>query len=370
MKKLFIYAAIASVAFASCSKDNGVELPSNNEENEAKQLIELRMSSSIDVTTRGSGAVGGTEAEGDNSWNGQTLNVYMLEKGTMIPAFNEATNASYFENAEVKAPNTGATGTASYGAEQYYPSSGNFDFFAYHGDDAVADAPVLNAAGDAYTVGVIIDGTQDLMVAKAGLNLADSTTYESNAKYDYKRIYSAYSARRGVQPRFAFNHLLSRFVFQAVAVEESAAGANGIKITKVEVKAPEKGVMTVAAVDENDLGVEFSTDSAMFTLKNGAAPMDTRYLEYNKLVRLGESMLLPAGGTKYIAEITYEQKMLDGTVEKSIHEATIALKDNKPFVAGTQYKVNVSVYGFRQIVLTCDLIAWEEGEDIPVDSEE
>lgn len=368
MKKMFFYAALASVAFVSCSKD--VEVPSTPESNENQQAIKFQMSSNIDVTTktRGTGAVGGTEAEG-NSWAGQTLNVYMFDQGTLTPTYNATTSANYFENTEVTAPSTGATGTASYGAEQYYPSNGSFDFFAYHGDDAVTEVPALNDTEDAYTVNVTIDGTQDLMVAKACLNGADSTTYEKNAKYDYKRIYSAYSARRGVQPRFTFQHLLSRFVFQAEAAE---AAANGIKITKIEVEAPSTGVMTVAALDKNDLGVQFDENSLRnLTLKNRAAAMDVVSLDIAQgLTRLGESMLLPAGGaTKYVAKIYYEQEK-NGDIIREDYEATIALKNNAPFVAGTQYKVNVKVYGFQKIELTCDLAAWVEGEDIPVDSEE
>lgn len=368
MKKMFFYAALASVVFVSCSKDNGVELPNPGGDADA-QAIKFEMSSNIDVTTktRGTGAVGGTEAEG-NSWAGQKLNVYMFDQGTLDLTYNVTTGANYFENAEVTAPTTGATGTATYGVEQYYPNSGNFDFFAYHGDDAVTAAPALNDAETAYIVPVAIDGTQDLMIAKAALNAADSILYEANAKYDYTRIYSAYSARRGVQPRFTFKHLLSRFVFQAEAAE---IGANGIKITKVDVKAPSNGVLTVAALDKDELGVQFEATLRNLTLKNRAAVMDVVSLDKNLgLVRLGESMLLPAGATEYIATIYYEQETADGTVIRDAYEATVALKDNAPFVAGTQYKVNVKVYGFQKIELTCDLTAWKEGEDIPVDSEE
>lgn len=375
MKKMFFYAAAAIVAFASCSQNEGVDTPTINTSNEP--AISFQMGSSFEVTTRGTGAVGGSTEE-TNVWNSQKLNVYMFEQGKMDLAYNQTTQTYYFENAEVIAPDSVTSGVATYGTTQYYPSTGNFDFFAYHADGANIVAPALNATEDAYIVEVEIDGTQDLMVSKAWLNKADSTTYESQAKFDYERVYSAYSARREVQPRFTFNHLLSRFVFQAEAMEEGAAGVNGIKITKVEVKAPVKGNMTVAALDEAALGVTFGTtaaDSADLVLTNRGAAMTMDSLIYGKKVVLGESMLLPAGGTEYVASISYEQVKVDTvtnveTTIKDVFTAPITLKNNAAFVAGTQYNVNIKVYDFKSIVLTANLTAWKEGEDVNLDSEE
>lgn len=380
MKKMFFYAAVAGVAFASCTK--GVDAPVNNGTNN-EPAISFQMGSSFDVTVRGTGAVGGLGTPEDpNNWNGEKLNVYMFDQNTLDLTFNATTGVNYFENTTVTAPTTGSTGEATYGKYQYYPSSGEFDFFAYHGDDAVTVAPALNAAEDAYTVPVVINGEQDLMVAKAALNDLDRETiaaWEANnpgKAFDLARVYSAYSARRDVQPRFTFKHLLSRFVFQAEAAEPGAAGANGIKITQIVVKAPSNGVMTVAALDESELGVVFGTepaDSADMVLTDRGNTMEVKELIHGESVRMGESMLLPAGGTQYVAHIYYKQEKIndDGTITtiNDVYVAPIVLKDNKPFEAGTQYKVNIKVYDFMTIVLTADLQAWKEGEDIPVDSE-
>lgn len=386
MKKMFFYAAIASVAFASCSKD--VDAPVNNTTNdEAPVAISFQMGSSFDVTVRGSGAVGGLGTEEDpNNWNQQTLKVYMFDKGTLTPTWNSTSRKEYFVNAPVTAPATGDSGEATYGngVYQYYPSSGEFDFFAYHGDDAVTTEPALNAAEDAYTVAVAINGEQDLMVAKANLNdqdrenIAKWETNNAGKTFDLNRVYSAYSARRSVQPRFTFEHLLSRFVFQAEAAEKDAAGANGIQITQIVVKAPSVGIMTVAALDEEDLGVVFGTepaDSADMVLTDRGDAMEIKVLEWDSVAvkgipaRMGESMLLPAGGTEYVAHISYKQQKPDGTLINDVYVAPITLKNNAAFQAGTQYKVTVKVYDFKNIVLTADLQTWKEGEDIPVDSE-
>ena len=380
MKKMFFFAAVAGVAFASCTKD--VDAPVNNVVNDEEAIV-FQLGNPLGVSvTRGQGAVGGTEAEG-NAWNGETLHVYMFEEGTMNLAQNETTTASYFENAEVTAPVGLASDRADYGTPQYFPSSGDFDFFAYHGDDAVVETPVLN--GNAYTVPVTIDGTQDLMVAKAALNgddeqiIANYDQANPDKTFDRTRIYSAYAARRGVNPRLTFKHLLSRFVFQAVAAEPDAAGVDGIQITAIEVEAPSTGVMTVAALDANALGVAFDQDNVVpmslksrtvevdgsFTMNNA---LDIVYLTEVDYTRLGESLLLPAGATEYTANIHYVQYK-NGEAIRDTYTAPIVLKDNKAFEAGYQYKVNITVYGFKEIVLTADLEAWKEGEDIPFDGE-
>lgn len=383
MKKMFFFAAVAGVAFASCTKD--VDAPVNNVVNDEEAIV-FQLGNPLGVSvTRGQGAVGGTEAEG-NAWNGETLNVYMFEEGTMDLALNESkNNAPYFENATVTAPKGLASDVATdVRGSQYFPSSGDFDFFAYHGDDAVVETPVLN--GNAYTVPVTIDGTQDLMVAKAALNgddeqiIANYDQANPDKTFDRTRIYSAYAARRGVNPRLTFKHLLSRFVFQAVAAEPDAAGVDGIHITAIEVEAPSTGVMTVAALDANALGVAFDQDNVVpmnlksrtvnatdnsFTMNDALDIVDLTEADYT---RLGESLLLPAGATEYTANIHYVQYK-NGEAIRDTYTAPIVLKDNKAFEAGYQYKVNITVYGFKEIVLTADLEAWKEGEDIPFDGE-
>ena len=115
----------------------------------------------------------------------------------------------------------------------YYPLSGNFDFYGYHLDDALdgttaatydADDRPFKKTADLWTVPFIIDGSQDLMSTKAALTAGDITKLGSAT---YKDFYSAKAARKKVQPVLSFNHLLSRFVFFVKAGRESAAGMVG-----------------------------------------------------------------------------------------------------------------------------------------------
>ena len=242
MKKMFFYAAVACVAFASCQKDKGLENP-YEEENVTMEAIQFTMNSRFSVATRGTGAVGDTLNGQQNEWNGQKLNVYMFDKGTMTPAINltAGDDVAYFANDTITAPNSNTSGEAEYVGTKYYTSNGKYDFFAYHADSAVITTPKEVKEGDkvvSYAAPFTIDGTQDLMIAKAWLNSADSIAFAEGCKINYqtvkgnivfattaqadsfktlsnKHVYSAYAARRGVQPRFAFKHYLTRLIFKA-----------------------------------------------------------------------------------------------------------------------------------------------------------
>ena len=393
MKKMFFFAAVAGVAFASCTKD--VEAPVSNVADD-KDAIVFQLGKPLGVSvTRGKGAVGSTEAERNNTWNGEQLNVYMFDKGTLSLAQEELpdfTKVPYFENTVVTAPFGEASAEANYGDSKYFPSSGNFDFFAYHGDDAVVGNPALNPEGDAYIVSVEIDGTQDLMVAKAALNDDDrdiinqwNADNSDKPAFTEERAYSAYAARRGVNPRLTFKHLLSRFVFQAVISEQGdLASKENLFITGIEVEAPYSGIMTVAS-QNTDLGVAFEQEQLRYiSLNDQIGEYDnfekvelfeghfkSEGVEELNVTRLGESLLLPAGAEYYNAKIHLAQYKNGKDKDPIVNtlNATFSHPTGNVFEAGTQYKINITVYGFEEIKLTADLEAWKEGEDIPFDGE-
>ena len=392
MKKMFFYAALATAALVSCSKDNGFEAPFV-EENETKEAIKFNLSSNINVTTRGKGAVGGMGTPEDpNNWDGQELYVYMFKKGTMELAEDSTvapdpiTNEyqPYFKNVMIKAPAADANedsfeenefgGTKKYYGQNKYNV---YDFFAYHADNAVLDElgnrvePILNGAGDAYTVPVTIDGTQDLMVAKAGLNQEDTDKLQGS---DLTRVYSAYSARRDVHPRFAFSHELSRFVFNAVSANEKA---KDITITKVEVVANTEATMTVAATDPSKLGLSDWKTPATLLLKDKNSDSFTPQVLGAKddVVALGESLLLAPKakeeGNNNPVTYTLAVEYTNGTSSTVFNSViTAPAKTDNEFKKGYHYTVNIMVYGFEEIKLICDLTPWQDGGDIPVGDEE
>lgn len=380
MKKRFFYVALAAIAITSCSKNADIVNPSDNED---KQLIKFVMGSSIEVSTRGTGAVGGDDTS-SNEWAGEKLNVFMFNKGTLDLTLDPTNkNTPFFDNTEITAPNgTGAATWGNYGNAKYYPGTGNYDFFAYHADDAVNGD--LDEA--AYTLPFKINGTQDLMVAKALMNKADTTKYLGNTTTkdpDCSRIYSAYSARRDIHPRFQFEHLLTRLVFHVIGAEEGVDDATfGVEIDSVVIKnTRNEGKMKVAYVGNKPSQLiewENATDDFRLTQRAVAGnPVETLQSVkpiYNDTVSLGESMLLcPSDSYQLIVYSSQypDQHSIDNDLEVvSFYETTLALDGGASFEAGKQYNVFFKVYKAQEIKLELELTSWENAGDIPVDSED
>ena len=317
MKKSFYFVlALTAGLFASCSSDEVVSAPQANLNDSQKAPIELKLGSLGNVT-RGTGTVGGLNGAADNVWAGQKFNVYMFDKGTLTLAQDELGNDIY-DNQEFASPNVlaGVSADASakviaaagtdYGTGNvqdpnpdgltltevngYFPQGGNFDFWAYRLDGAQgANVPALNAAGDAMTVNFTIDGSQDIMVAKAtptqNLNAADATHQEAyytvgGNEIPEPQVYSAYAARRGLQPHLAFQHLLTRLAFTvkstkglsqqyADATDDATSGAvnpSAVRVTEIKVNAIADGELVVAYTG--------AAPANIITFDGNAAPVD------------------------------------------------------------------------------------------------
>jgi len=276
MKKYFMFATVAIAAlFASCSNSDDFVAPQVTSEDvdsgDALVPIQIGVTQNYDLsTTRGTGTVGSVGGTDDASrWDNQLINVFMFNKGTLdLATEKDATTGAdvpLFDNQLMITPGSknaipGSTASAhsgqamiwdtddasKQGVIKYYPIMGNFDFFGYHGDDAITTKPALNTAGNAFEVPFAIDGSQDLMSTKA----VQSTSTWPNANDDVTRFFSAYSGRRGIHPNLAFDHLLTRLQFNIKAGNDEAAGVeagvqpdpyasattySGVYVTKIEI---------------------------------------------------------------------------------------------------------------------------------------
>ena len=120
------------------------------------------------------------------------------------------------------------------------------------------------------TIPLVIDGTQDVMAAQTALTQQDTLTLvdplslrdgnsdgflrkelaenqEAQKRFDgyAQSLYSAKTARKGVQPNLMFSHLLSRFTFDAKAYKRDFAANNAdeIRIKKIVVYSKTAGNM-------------------------------------------------------------------------------------------------------------------------------
>lgn len=417
MKKMFFFALAAAGMLTACSNED--TLGGNGDQNVSEQQIRLGVASSK-VQTRGTGTVGGM-TEDENKWAGQTLWVYMLQKGSMelgyyktpADAAGAAVGTAVFDNKEFKAPNTAEStvsglATTADGTIAYYPVSGNYDFWGYRVDDAVAGTPDVKLVDDTDTettadlatkrvVAIEIDGSQDIMAGKATPS-ADEVTKLGNYGQNF---YSAYAARKGVQPNITFNHLLTRFTFEVRAGSKATAGAGAsgnteaVRVQGVSVESLTDGKLTVAYKGETKEAADlltFTGDASPLTLKQRAAGADNNAPLVNleevaltwpadanatvgDVLPVGEALLVAPGQTEYPLTIALAQKVKKNTTAADKEDmaleqkATIKIDGTQKFEPGKSYKVTITVYGLEEIEVTATLVPWQDGGSIDIDDD-
>ena len=430
MKKLFLMGAVASLGLlASCSSDDDLSTGGNGKD--GLQKIKIGMGVQANVATRGTGTVGAV-GEKENTWAKQTVNVYMLNKGTLdLAMFGTTDPKPIYDNTVLTTPADNASGIASELDEngvaqyKYYPTTNTaFDFWGYRLDDAnkatgIEDQEgtdskvavtsgqfVPYTSGDSLLIGFKIDGTQDIMAGKAV-----PTEEEITKCGGENNIYSAFAARREVQPNIKFEHLLSRLNFQVLDGKktETTDPDKAVKVTGITVKSKATGKLVIAykgaAAFENvsdqlivDKDADTEKDAALLKeleVKQRAdgAPL-TQNLEALEPVtpkwnngmamatQVGEA-LLAISADKYEITINLKQKVQvkgdklnpqEGDFEEKPYTYTADLKNTvnpeKGFEPGYSYNVTITVYGLSEIVITTTLTPWKDGGNIEMNPED
>lgn len=422
--------AVASLGLlASCSSDDDLSTGGNGKD--GLQKIKIGMGVQANVATRGTGTVGAV-GEKENTWAKQTVNVYMLNKGTLdLAMFGTTDPKPIYDNTVLTTPADNASGIASELDEngvaqyKYYPTTNTaFDFWGYRLDDAnkatgIEDQEgtdskvavtsgqfVPYTSGDSLLIGFKIDGTQDIMAGKAV-----PTEEEITKCGGENNIYSAFAARREVQPNIKFEHLLSRLNFQVLDGKktETTDPDKAVKVTGITVKSKATGKLVIAykgeAAFENvsdqlivDKDADTEKDAALLKeleVKQRAdgAPL-TQNLEALEPVtpkwnngmamatQVGEALLaIPAD--KYEITINLKQKVQvkgdklnpqEGDFEEKPYTYTADLKNTvnpeKGFEPGYSYNVTITVYGLSEIVITTTLTPWKDGGNIEMNPED
>lgn len=412
MKK-FLFLSLAAAAVLSSCESGDSSAPDFDSE---LVPIQLGVSNTV-LETRGTGTVGDTSATA-NVWKGQSFYVYMLCKdndGLDSMAIAQFSGADIYNNRQFFAPNGSAmsSATPADGATNYYPSTRNFNFYAYRLDGANTIAPDFDANKDSLSVPFTIDGSQDIMVAKAYLTTVNGEkqsdkiyigSTSTQKKANAKRYYSAFSARHGVQPVFTFRHLLTRLQFQIVPCRAGATDpTNGIVIDSIKVVSTKKsGTLTIAGKDDNTTGtvrqkIWWSESDAKrndFWLKQRQAADTDKNMDLEKLasidlkgqpyysteaatdgrqtedwtaaaINVGEAILLAP-------EASYEVHVIGHVdlVGKPAHKFDFKDTIKKSFVAGTSYSIVVSIYGYEKMEMVANLTPWMKGATISLQPEE
>ena len=311
MKKYFLFAAVAGM-LASCSSESLTGSDPNIEPTPQDDRVPIEISVAspeVKATTRSVGTVGDV-AGATNIWQGEKVNVFMFTKAldgssTLNLTEDEPGSGNYlYNNVALTTPNDGASASgiayeyydssAPVGDDRvkykYYPATGNFDFWGYYKDDAAGAAPdatspvasVLVPGSMEVRVPFKITGAQDLMVAKAVPTTAQNTTIGGWGTTDQDRYYSAFSARRNVQPNMTFKHLLTRLTFSVVGGNDDACGFvagtlpasgvyTGVFVKSIKVKSKTTGEI-IAAYTGAD-----RTTSQLISFDNTAGPNGDGY---------------------------------------------------------------------------------------------
>lgn len=344
MKKYFIIALAALCAAVACQKN--IQTVDPDENLPEGTLVPVKFASNlVTVSTK---ALGGIDA-----WSANVkLNIY----GVVHEAGALKTDDILIDNVQADAPGADGAISVMNGSEPfYYDLQKTYDFFGYYADDAATSAPVVSA--DAITVPVTIDGTQDIMLAKAD-RTADAGSFAP------EKCYSAWSARKGVVPNLSFQHQLARFKFYITCGTTDPTFDGKMKFKSLSITSPVSGTLTVVG-DTPGLAADPSVAEAELPLVL-ATPLDI-VTSLNK-EQIGESLMVFPGQTEYELKYTLSQEGKSTDVEAS---ATLSLENNVAFEAGKQYSVNITVYSLESIKINVGLTAWDVvGEEISIGADE
>lgn len=423
MKKMLFFAMAAAGMLTACSSDDTLDATSQVLPELSQEKIQLGVASSSAVV-RGSGTIGSME-DATNEWAGQEFWVYMLNKGSMKVAKYadpQGTESDVYNNMQFTAPSSTASGLASTtnGEICYYPVSGNYDFWGYVVDDAAGQrgqqptVTMLDATDQTTTdeneavkrvVDININGTQDIMAGKAEPT-ADDIRNLGTRSGDY---FSAYAARKSVQPNIKFNHLLTRFTFKVKAGNKSTAGngnnTEAMAVKSIKLASLTQGHLTIAHTEDmavTDLltfdGTAATVDEYGVATLNDAVPLGVKQrtgstandpLEEidipvpltwddaeNKGVehQIGEALLVAPGETVYPLTIDLQQNVQTNTSGTNINHPlqfkhNLTMGNGQKFEAGKSYEIVITVYGLEKIDVTATLVPWADGGKIDIDDD-
>lgn len=257
MKRFLLYAMMTAGVLASCSQGENDGLPQGDSVNGGTDAAPILLSAvapsaSVEASTRSAGTVGG---KGDaNVWSGQRLHIFAFQKdATTGETYGDKITGdkTFFDKIGIAASDNETVVKWENDQTLYFPRSGAYDFFGYYADDALGANPTYETGTNTLYANFTIDGSQDLMIAKAKL----STEQEAALGDDKYKAYSAYTARKGYQPAMTFEHLLTRLTFNIQGMGDQ--GPENVYVKSIRVKSRNTGKLVFAYVTDTDKGAVF-----------------------------------------------------------------------------------------------------------------
>ena len=402
MKKYFIFAAAAIVA-ASCAKTPApVQTPDGPEAPavEGKEVIQF-----------GSNVVANVETKAAvEAWNGQQLlyiygfpRVMKGEPASLVTDYEHP----YINNVKASAPTSDAENNkievidaskSGNTTPYYYEGTTTYDFFGYYVQDAAvaveddAPKPTINGTNDGYELAIKIKGTQDIMTAIADPTSACDKVFGADPTprpegWNDKYAFSAYAARRGVQPILQFKHELTQLVFMVESgtnfTDATQLHVIGVKINNVPVNAKlcvaganagtgDGKAVTITDVKNESGKYDSSIDVYVdddHILASGNAVKVPKITE--DAIAVGQPVMLFPEESKYSVTLTVAQGTATSEVTADItRDVMLDVNGTTPFQPGFSYKVTFKVYGLESIDIKAELTPWQTGTPIDINTDD
>ena len=395
MKKLYVYVALAAMGvMAACSKNDNVDPQGNGGntviDDNSPVAVELGVKGidlDVNVSSKAQGSVDAWDAS-------QTLYVYAIDRSDA-----QFANTPLIDNISASSPATGAqnnvlnlvqpASAGEYAGEYFYfQGSTVYDFYGYYVDDAVEGTPTPSRTDGTITLPITITGAQDIMLAKADPAVdIEASTDPNKGQVTSETAYSAFAARRGIQPTLEFQHQLARFTFNIVP---GSASGDLITVTAIELQSNTTGTLQIApAVEAGQPTILSQAAPDYLSLANetsGANNLPYNVPEYTGAdqdpIKVGESLMVMPGQTSYNLRVSMTQDG-NGDVELPVNklETVIAAANvdtNEDgtaegvttFEAGKTYEITIKVYGMERIEVSATLKAWEDGGSVVIDPDQ
>lgn len=395
MKKLYVYVALAAMGvMAACSKNDNVDPQGNGGntviDDNSPVAVELGVKGidlDVNVSSKAQGSVDAWDAS-------QTLYVYAIDRSDA-----QFANTPLIDNISASSPATGAqnnvlnlvqpASAGEYAGEYFYfQGSTVYDFYGYYVDDAVEGTPTPSRTDGTITLPITITGAQDIMLAKADPAVdIEASTDPNKGQVTSETAYSAFAARRGIQPTLEFQHQLARFTFNIVP---GSASGDLVTVTAIELQSNTTGTLQIApAVEAGQPTILSQATPAYLSLANetsGANNLPYDVPEYTGAdqdpIKVGESLMVMPGQTSYNLRVSMTQDGNGDTdlpvnaLETVIAAANVDTNDDgtvdgvATFEAGKTYEITIKVYGMEKIEVSATLKAWEDGGSVVIDPDQ
>ena len=362
MRKTYLLAIGAMLAaLLSCSRKQESEMPqSPAAPSEDRVAVQLGLDMKGLVQTKSQGSV--------DAWNGtQQLFIYGFPLVNGEPDWEHP----FIDNVGAASPANGTTGTINLynpavtapNEPFYYEEGTTYDFYGYYIDDAL-DVTVNNGEPGWYEEGwavwLNLNGQQDIMHATTDRALA-----AADGGISLERVYSAYAARRGVQPELTFSHMLSRFRFRLLSGTQQAH--EQVTVDALSMEGDGRAALVVAGPEAGTLFTGYYNTWMDLPM---AAPVQLPEANGTKTPLDGSIMLAP-GYDFYKLRLHMNQTGVTespaNTMEVEVKLADLVGADEPISVAGHSYWVNITVYGLGEVVISVSLADWDVAGTVEID---